>query len=1006
MVAVIKPIPNLQSVYIAMYGRPADPQGLSFWNSVTSGGTNLAPMIASFAASPEFKSLFGFSPNDPVPPSSNQLQIAINKVYQQAFGREADVDGLNYWTQQLQSGAVNATQFAIIIVQEAAAPDAAVVALKMETADLFTDSIDTTPELLAFPTDAGLAAGRAFLAPVVSVATQPTQAQIDAELASIVGGGATGQTFTLTIGADTGAAFTGTANNDTFNAAQTTAATWTTGDAIDGGAGVDTFNVTQTGKIVNPVGATVRNIEVVNLLSGETGNDINATLFTGLTTLNVTGVTTQTVSAATTADINVTGSTAIGITTVNGGKNVTVTETGAAGGSVDIGVTTAAAGTVTVDSTIRATGLTGSTITVKGGTAVSVTQKGVNAVNTTVTDGAVTITGDANTKTVTVTNDKAATAAATVVGHVNGAVSVTDVNASSATVAGVIETVTLNSFAAATVNSGALKTLNLSGTGTSVDAGTLGALTTAANTALALNVNGLTTTGAVTIDTDITTLNIGSSTAASTVASLVANGATTVNVSGDAAVTLTGQTLGAVTAINVSNTAGASFGTALGTGVAFTGGAGADSILLTNAFTKAITMGAGNDTVTYNGAAGTGGSVVAGDGTDTIVMTGAQAASASGSSAFNSTFSGFEALTVSAGGAATINLAGINNASTVNTAGQTGILLLNSFVSGGTINLTGATGGGAGDVQASITNADVSASDIVNLKLTNSTAGSVAFGTVTAANVETINISTVDTGTNANTAATVDSATLVATSATSVKVVGSNGLNLTNTGNVAITTFDASGVVGNGTNDTGANLAVTFTSANTTATATVTITGGAGNDVLTGNAAADVISGGAGNDTLSGLLGNDTISGGAGTDGITGGRGVDNLTGGAGVDTFSFAAGDSGATFGANFDTITDFVVGTDKLQFTGVADVVSAQQAAVQAAVSALAAGSTDSQIFSAMATANTTDNGVSFATFNGNSYALFETTGASNGVAADDVSIKLIGLTTAPTFPGDVIA
>ena len=65
----------------------------------------------------------------------------------------------------------------------------------------------------------------------------------------------------LTTGADTGAAFTGTTNNDTFNAAETTAVTWTVADKIDGGAGNDTFNVTQAAAITVPTGATVSNIE-------------------------------------------------------------------------------------------------------------------------------------------------------------------------------------------------------------------------------------------------------------------------------------------------------------------------------------------------------------------------------------------------------------------------------------------------------------------------------------------------------------------------------------------------------------------------------------------------------------------------------------------------------------------------------------------------------------------------------------------------------------------------
>jgi Ca2+-binding RTX toxin-like protein len=188
----------------------------------------------------------------------------------------------------------------------------------------------------------------------------------------------------------------------------------------------------------------------------------------------------------------------------------------------------------------------------------------------------------------------------------------------------------------------------------------------------------------------------------------------------------------------------------------------------------------------------------------------------------------------------------------------------------------------------------------------------------------------------------------------------------------------------------------------------IAITGGSANDVLTGTALADIITGGAGNDAIVGLAGNDTINGGDGTDTITGGGGVDTMTGGAGADTFAFAALDVfGADGAAVADVIADFTVGTDKLQFTAFADVVSPQQAAVQAAVTALAAASTDAQIATAMAAANTTDLAVSFAVFGGNTYAYAETTGATaTHVANANIFVKLTGVTTAPTFVVDVVA
>lgn len=73
-------------------------------------------------------------------------------------------------------------------------------------------------------------------------------------------------------------------------------------------------------------------------------------------------------------------------------------------------------------------------------------------------------------------------------------------------------------------------------------------------------------------------------------------------------------------------------------------------------------------------------------------------------------------------------------------------------------------------------------------------------------------------------------------------------------------------------------------------------TGNALNNTLIGNASAN---------SLSGLAGNDILRGGAGND---------TLTGGAGVDVFWF---DTAANATTNKDTITDFVTGADKLQFS-----------------------------------------------------------------------------------------
>ncbi|KPQ36059.1 MAG: Hemolysin-type calcium-binding repeat (2 copies) [Phormidesmis priestleyi Ana] len=100
-----------------------------------------------------------------------------------------------------------------------------------------------------------------------------------------------------------------------------------------------------------------------------------------------------------------------------------------------------------------------------------------------------------------------------------------------------------------------------------------------------------------------------------------------------------------------------------------------------------------------------------------------------------------------------------------------------------------------------------------------------------------------------------------------------------------------------------------------------------GKDVVFGELGADLLIGGDGDDFLNGSTrqggvegggndGNDRIYGGDGNDVIFGGSGLDVLTGGAGEDLFIFNWGDNDAV-----DTITDFTVGEDQIEFQGIGD-------------------------------------------------------------------------------------
>lgn len=93
--------------------------------------------------------------------------------------------------------------------------------------------------------------------------------------------------------------------------------------------------------------------------------------------------------------------------------------------------------------------------------------------------------------------------------------------------------------------------------------------------------------------------------------------------------------------------------------------------------------------------------------------------------------------------------------------------------------------------------------------------------------------------------------------------------------------------------------------------------GGAGDDNVQGGAGDDTLSGDDGNDRVFGADGNDVLSGGLGDDHLRGGIGEDTLMGGQGADTFHFSAA-------SGRDVVSDFEVGTDKIDLSDLGEIES----------------------------------------------------------------------------------
>ncbi len=87
------PVIRLYRVYL---GRFADYNGLLFWVNEYRSGRLLGNISEAFAVSPEFTARYGALSNP----------AFVDLVYQNVLGRPADATGLNYWSGQLQNGAI------------------------------------------------------------------------------------------------------------------------------------------------------------------------------------------------------------------------------------------------------------------------------------------------------------------------------------------------------------------------------------------------------------------------------------------------------------------------------------------------------------------------------------------------------------------------------------------------------------------------------------------------------------------------------------------------------------------------------------------------------------------------------------------------------------------------------------------------------------------------------------------------------------------------------------
>ncbi len=136
---------KLQQLYIAYFGRPADPSGLKYWLAKAKNGLKLREIANYLSIQNEYKkSLI----------HGKDLDFQINKLYLNLYNRKADFAGLSYWLGTIESGVHNVSDIACDLIwsslnlkqtnSEQALKDKKTLENKVESAELFTNELTST----------------------------------------------------------------------------------------------------------------------------------------------------------------------------------------------------------------------------------------------------------------------------------------------------------------------------------------------------------------------------------------------------------------------------------------------------------------------------------------------------------------------------------------------------------------------------------------------------------------------------------------------------------------------------------------------------------------------------------------------------------------------------------------------------------------------------------------------------------------------------------------------
>ena len=136
---------KLQELYIAYFGRPADPPGIQYWLLQADKGLTLRKIACHLSMQDEYKKSKIYA---------KSLDLKINQLYLNLFSRKVDFAGLSYWLRSIKSGSHNISDLAcdligslsnsIPSINEQQIIDRKALDNKVNSAELFTEELAST----------------------------------------------------------------------------------------------------------------------------------------------------------------------------------------------------------------------------------------------------------------------------------------------------------------------------------------------------------------------------------------------------------------------------------------------------------------------------------------------------------------------------------------------------------------------------------------------------------------------------------------------------------------------------------------------------------------------------------------------------------------------------------------------------------------------------------------------------------------------------------------------